>query len=65
MRAFVAAGSSNVVIYATSNHRHIIREKFSDREDDGIHRSDTMQELISRSDRFGSHVSFYRPNRER
>ena len=60
----VTAKSPNVVIYATSNRRHIIKEKFSDREGDDIHRNDTMQELISLSERFGIHVSFSKPNRE-
>ena len=60
----VTAKSHNVVIYATSNRRHIIKEKFSDREGDDVHRNDTMQELISLSERFGIHVSFSRPNRE-
>lgn len=60
----VTAKSPNMVIYATSNRRHIIKEKFSDREGDDIHRNDTMQELISLSERFGIHVSFSRPSRE-
>ena len=60
----VTAKSSNVVIYATSNRRHIIKEKFSDREGDDVHLSDTMQELISLSERFGIHVSFSKPNKE-
>lgn len=54
----------NVVIYATSNRRHIINEKLSDREGDDVHRNDTMQEQISLSERFGIHVSFYKPNKE-
>jgi predicted AAA+ superfamily ATPase len=60
----VTAKSSNVVIYATSNRRHIFKEKFSDREGDDIHRNDTMQELISLSERFGIYVSFSKPNKE-
>lgn len=60
----VTAKSNNVVIYATSNRRHIIKEKFSDREGDDIHRNDTMQELISLSERFGIHVTFSKPNKE-
>ena len=60
----VTAKSPNMVIYATSNRRHIIKEKFSDREGDDIHRNDTIQELISLSDRFGIHVSFSKPSRE-
>lgn len=60
----VSAKSENVVIYATSNRRHIIKEKFSDREGDDIHRNDTMQEIVSLSERFGIHISFYKPNKE-
>ena len=60
----VTVKSPNMVIYATSNRRHIIKEKFSDREGDDIHRNDTIQELISLSDRFGIHVSFSKPSRE-
>lgn len=59
----VTAKSSNVVIYATSNRRHIIKETFSDRAGDEVHRNDTMQELISLSERFGLHVSFSKPNK--
>ena len=58
------SGSGNVAIYATSNRRHIIKEKFSDREGDDIHRNDTMQELASLSERFGIHVTFSKPNKD-
>lgn len=60
----VSAKSKNVVIYATSNRRHIIKETFSDREGDDMHRNDTMQELVSLSERFGIHITFSKPNRE-
>lgn len=60
----VTAKSSNVVIYATSNRRHIIKEKFSDREGDDVHRNDTIQELVSLSERFGIHVTFSKPDKE-
>ncbi|MGI6090403.1 MAG: ATP-binding protein [Saccharofermentanales bacterium] len=60
----VTAKSNNVVIYATSNRRHIIKETFSGREGDDIHRNDTMQELISLSERFGIHISFSKPNKK-
>lgn len=53
-----------MVIYATSNRRHIIKENFSDREGDDVHRNDTMQELISLSERFGIHVTFSKPNKQ-
>ncbi len=60
----VSTKSENVVIYATSNRRHIIKETFSDREGDEIHKNDTVQELISLSARFGMHITFSKPNRE-
>lgn len=60
----VTAKSKNVVIYATSNRRHIIKETFSDREGDDIHRNDTMQEFVSLSERFGIHVTFSKPTKE-
>lgn len=60
----VTAKSRNVVIYATSNRRHIIKEKFSDREGDDVHRNDTIQELVSLSERFGVHITFSKPNKE-
>lgn len=60
----VTAKSGNVVIYATSNRRHIIKESFADREGDDIHRNDTMQEIMSLSERFGIHISFSKPDKE-
>jgi predicted AAA+ superfamily ATPase len=60
----VSAKSRNVAIYATSNRRHLVRETFSDREGDDVHRGETMQEMISLSERFGLHVTFQKPNKE-
>ncbi len=60
----VTAKSKNVVIYATSNRRHIIKEKFSDRDGDDVHFNDTMQELVSLSERFGIHITFNKPDKE-
>lgn len=54
----------NVLIYATSNRRHLIRETWSDRSDmsqDELHRSDTMQEKLSLVARFGLSINFMRP----
>lgn len=60
-----SAKASNAVIYATSNRRHIVKERFSDRsEADDVHHSDTVQELMSLSDRFGLTVYFSRPNKQ-
>ena len=43
----VSAKSKNVVIYATSNRRHLVKESFSGRDGDDVHRNDTLQERIS------------------
>lgn len=57
----VTARPQNVVVYATSNRRHLIREFFSDRprpQDDEVHSWDTVQEKLSFSDRFGLTLTF-------
>ncbi|MGN1346391.1 MAG: ATP-binding protein [Eubacteriales bacterium] len=60
-----SAKAGNAVIYATSNRRHIVKESFSDRESsDDVHHGDTMQELMSLSDRFGLMVYFGKPDRK-
>ncbi len=60
----VSARTKNVVIYATSNRRHLIKESFADREGDEVHLNDTIQELLSLSDRFGLSVHFSKPNKD-
>ena len=59
-----SAKAHNAVIYATSNRRHLVKESFSDRDGDDIHRADTIQELLSLSERFGLTVQFSKPNKE-
>lgn len=58
----------NVLIYATSNRRHLIKETWSDRDDvetdNGMHRSDTMQEKLSLVNRFGVTISFSKPSQK-
>ena len=57
----------NVLIYATSNRRHLIRETWSDRSDmseDELHRSDTMQEKLSLAERFGVSIAYFKPMRK-
>ncbi|MCR5793584.1 MAG: ATP-binding protein [Lachnospiraceae bacterium] len=57
----------NVLIYATSNRRHLIRETWNDRSDmskDELHRSDTVQEKLSLVNRFGVTISFMRPDQK-
>ncbi len=60
-----AVKAPNVIICATSNRRHMIRERFSDREGDDVSRAETLQEQLSLSDRFGLTVGFFRPDKER
>lgn len=57
----------NVLIYATSNRRHLIRETWSDRSDmsrDELHHSDTMQEKLSLAARFGVTINFSSPSKK-
>ena len=60
----VSAKSQNVVVYATGNRRHLVKEKHSDRDGDDIHRNDTMQEIVSLSERFGLRITFNRPDKK-
>ena len=59
-----SAKAENAVIYATSNRRHIIKESFSDRDGDDVHRNDTLQETLSLSERFGLTVLFAKPDKK-
>lgn len=59
-----AAKTSNMTIYCTSNRRHLVKERFSDRSGDDIHASDTREELVSLSERFGLKVAFLKPNKD-
>ncbi len=55
----------NVLIYATSNRRHLIRETWDDRSDrsqDELHRSDTVQEKLSLVARFGVSIGYMKPS---
>lgn len=61
----LAAKPENSLIYATSNRRHLLRETFSDRAGDEIHKGDTIQESLSLADRFGLSISFILPNKAR
>ena len=56
----------NVLIYATSNRRHLIRENFSDKEEvrEDMHTSDTVQEKLSLVYRFGVSIYFGAPNKK-
>ena len=59
----------NVLIYATSNRRHLIRETWGDRSDvkmtdQDVHHSDTMEEKLSLATRFGVAINYSKPSRE-
>ena len=57
---------NNVLIYATSNRRHLIKETFEDKEGrrDALHASDTVQEKLSLVSRFGVTIYFGAPNKK-
>ena len=59
---------TNVLIVATSNRRHLVKETWKDKNDmefqDGIHRSDTMEEKLSLAARFGCSICYNSPNRQ-
>lgn len=73
MKAILEGGietrPDNVVIYATTNRRHLIKEKFTDRSgltgtaQEEIHALDTIQEKLSLADRFGITVTFSAPDK--
>ena len=58
----------NILIYATSNRRHLIKETWNDRDDvetdNGMHRSDTMQEKLSLVSRFGVTINYSKPSQK-
>lgn len=58
----------NILIYATSNRRHIIKESWSDRDDvkiqNGMHQSDTMEEKLSLVNRFGVTINYSKPSQK-
>lgn len=58
----------NVLIYATSNRRHLIKETWRDRSDmessEEIHRSDTIEEKLSLVNRFGVTINYSKPSRK-
>lgn len=65
------AKPENVLIYATSNRRHLVKEYFSDRElgrqdnrAQEVRQADTLQEKLSLAERFGLTVIFYSPDQE-
>ena len=66
----VESRPENILIYATSNRRHLIKEQWKDRDDmehssnGELHRSDTLEEKLSLAGRFGVLINFSAPRRE-
>ena len=56
---------SNVSIYATSNHRHLIKETIADREGDVVNANDNIQDIMGLCARFGLCITFTKPDRYR
>ena len=57
----------NVLIYATSNRRHLVRETWKDQTDadsDDMHRNDTVEEKMSLANRFGVSIGYFKPDHE-
>ncbi len=57
---------ANLLIYATSNRRHLVKETWQDRQggDDEIHRFDSLNEKIALADRFGLTITFPSPDQQ-
>lgn len=72
LKAVIEGGAEtkpdNILLYATSNRRHLIKETWNDKDDhtnqDDIHHSDTIEEKLSLADRFGVTIWYPKPVRE-
>ena len=70
LKAFIEGGlekrPDNILIYATSNRRHLMKETWADREDryEDMHESETMQERMSLVDRFGLMIRYFSPEQD-
>lgn len=60
----LSAKPDNVLIYATTNRRHIIKETNANRVENYVHKSDAVDDNMSLSERFGLFVTFSAPNKE-
>lgn len=68
LKAFIEGGllkaPKNVLMYATSNRRHLVAQRFSDREGNAVSVRDTLESSTSLSDRFGLQITFSAPDKE-
>lgn len=60
----ISGCSNNIVIYATSNRRHLVRESMEARQGSDLHLNDTLQEMMSLSARFGLTITFSKPAKD-
>lgn len=60
----LSARPDNILIYATTNRRKLIRETYADRSATDVSKSDAVDESMSLADRFGLFITFTQPNRE-
>ncbi len=62
MEGQLSAVAGNVLVYATSNRRHLIRETWADRDGGEVHANDNKQEMLSLAERFGINLYFPAPD---
>lgn len=62
MEGQLQATARNVLVYATSNRRHLIRETWADRDGGEVHVNDNKQEMLSLAERFGISLFFPAPD---
>ena len=60
----VSGRSNNMVLYATSNRRHLVKETSEERMGTDLHLNDTLQETMSLSARFGLTITFQKPEKD-
>ncbi|MDL2218930.1 ATP-binding protein [Ruminococcaceae bacterium OttesenSCG-928-O06] len=60
----ISARPGNIVVYATSNRRHMVRQRHAERMGDEVHVNDALEEGASLSARFGLTITFLRPDKE-
>ena len=60
----LSARPDNILIYATTNRRKLIKETYADRSATDVSKSDAVDESMSLADRFGLFITFTQPNRE-
>ena len=60
----LSARPDNILIYAATNRRKLIKETYADRSATDVNKSDAVDESMSLADRFGLFITFTQPNRE-